>query len=447
MRSLVTRVLVAAGVVLVFFLGLTVVALDIAFRSTAERAIRDRLQVQVLALLASLEVDEDGRASMPEQLPEPRFAHPGSGLYAQIRDGNEELVWRSPSAVGLRPGQVQEVEPGVTVFDRITLDDGTPLFRYRFTVVWDTGDTSREAPTYHVTVAETLAPYEAQLARFRKNLLGWFGSVFIGLIIAQLLILKRMLRPLRRLGQEVAEIESGKRDVVGDGYPTELSALARNLNALVRNERGNLQRYRDTLADLAHSVKTPLAVMRVALDDPASVDRDATLGQQVTRMDEIVGYQLQRARAVGSETFARAVVVAAMVDELVGAMRKVYGGKALELTTQVEPGVVFRGGRGDFLEMVGNLLDNACKWANVQVQLEATVESERLLISIDDDGPGIPEQQRAKMTGRGIRGDESVDGQGIGLAVTSGLAMRLGGELRLEDSALGGLRAVLVLPA
>lgn len=447
MHSLVTRVLVTAGIVLVFFLGLTVVALDMVFRSTAERAIRDRLQVQVLALLASLEVDEDGRASMPEQLPEPRFAHPGSGLYAQIRDGNEELVWRSPSAVGLRPGQVQQVEPGVTVFDRITLDDGTPLFRYRFTIVWDTGDISRPAPTYHVTVAETLAPYEAQLARFRANLLGWFGLVFIGLIVAQLLILRRMLRPLRRLGEEVVAIESGRRDVIGDGYPTELSALARNLNALVRNERGNLQRYRDTLADLAHSVKTPLAVMRVALDEPASVDRDATLGQQVTRMDEIVGYQLQRARAVGSETFARAVDVNTMVDELVGALRKVYGNKALDLTAAVGTGVMFRGGRGDFLEMVGNLLDNACKWAHSQVRLTAAVADERLRITIDDDGPGIPEPQRASVIARGIRGDESVDGQGIGLAVTSGLAQRLGGVLQLEDSELGGLRAVLILPA
>lgn len=447
MRSLVTRVLVAAGVVLVFFLGLTVVALDVAFRSTAERAIRDRLQVQVLALLASLEVDEDGRAWMPEQLPEPRYAHPGSGLYAQIRDGDGELVWRSPSAVGLSGSSVPRVEPGVTVFDRITPDDGAPLFRYRFTVVWDTGDASREAPTYHVTVAETLAPYEAQLARFRANLLGWFGLVFIGLVIAQQLILKRMLRPLRRLGEEVAEIESGRRDVVGDGYPTELSALARNLNALVRNERGNLQRYRETLADLAHSVKTPLAVMRVALDEPAGVDRDATLGQQVTRMDEIVGYQLQRARAVGSETFARVVDVGSMVEELVAALRKVYGGRSLDLVTEVEAGTVFRGGRGDFLEMVGNLLDNACKWARSRVGLTVVVEGDRLHITIDDDGPGIPISQRASMTTRGIRGDESVDGQGIGLAVTNGLAHRLGGELRLEGSEMGGLRAVLVLPA
>lgn len=449
MHSLTTRVLVAAGVVLVVFLGLTIFALDAAFRNAAQRAIHDRLQVQVLALISAAEVDADGQLALPSDLPEPRLSNPGSGLYAQVLDHRGTPVWRSPSAVGvaLPAPDPATAAPGRSDFERTRTADDEEVFQYAFTVLWDAGGEGLLPPReYRFVVAETLAPFRAQLGRYRASLFWWFGLLFTALVAAQLVILRRMLQPLRTLAAEVGEVEAGGRDAIGDRYPHELQRLARNLNALIRNERGHLRRYRNTLGDLAHSLKTPLAVVRVALEERPSAERDETIAAQVARMDDIVSFQLQRALAAGAETFGLAVPVAPEVDGVVASLRKVYADRRLSFEVAVAPGTVFRGDRGALLEVLGNLLDNACKWGRTRVRITASNDAVgRIALVVEDDGSGIPVHARRAVLDRGIRGDESVAGQGIGLAVVSDIVSVRGGALELDDSPLRGLRVSLRL--
>lgn len=441
--SLVTRVLAAAAAVMLVFLGLTVAALDTAFRNTAERAIQERLQVQVRALISAAGQDIDGHLIMPQQLPEARYSNPGSGLYAQVLDGDGDPLWRSPSTAGVAMLIPDSYTVGDVLFERVTLADEAEAFQYGYTVLWHDGAGAGAPQLYHFSVAESLEPYRAQLARYRANLFGWFSVLFAGLIVAQLLILRRTLRPLRALATEVAAVERGGQTGIEGTYPRELQHLARNLNAVIRNERGNLARYRNTLADLAHSLKTPLAVIRFALDTDGA-KRDQTIETQVERMNDIVRFQLQRALASGSETFGKPVPVAPVVDDIVASLEKVYAGRGVAIEAAVATDAVFRGDRNELLEVLGNLLDNAYKWARSRVRI--TVEGD-LVITVEDDGPGIPDEQRAAVQTRGARADESVEGQGIGLAVVAETVARRGGTLVLNDSPLGGLRTVVMYPA
>lgn len=441
--SLVTRVLVAAAAVMLVFLGLTVTALDAAFRKTAERAIEERLQMQVRALISAAGQDIDGHLIMPQQLPEARYSNPGSGLYAQVLDGDGDPLWRSPSMAGVAMLIPDRYAAGDVLFERVTLAEEAEAFQYGYTVLWHDGPGDAAPQLYHFSVAESLEPYRAQLARYRVNLFGWFSILFAGLIAAQILILRRTLRPLRTLATEVAAVERGAQTGVDGAYPRELQHLARNLNAVIRNERSNLARYRNTLADLAHSLKTPLAVIRFALDT-GDTKRDETIEKQVERMNDIVRFQLQRALASGSETFGKPVPVASVIDDLTASLAKVYADRGIAFETSVAADSVFRGDRNELLEVLGNLLDNAYKWARSRVRV--TVEGDLVLI-VEDDGPGIPVEQRAAVQARGTRADESVEGQGIGLAVVAETIARRGGTLALEDSQLGGLRAVVTYPA
>ncbi len=382
MHSLITRVLVAAGLVLIVFLGLTVMALDLAFRSAGERAIRERLEIQALALISAAEVDTTGVLHMPPDLPEPRFSNPGSGLYASIVDRQGRRVWRSQSAVGVTLGEPSSAEPGTREFSRVDTDGGPEMFRFGLTVAWDLGDVGLDPVVFHFMVGETLEPFRAQVTRFRVNLFGWFGLLFAALIIAQLFILRRTLHPLRELALEVAAIEAGREASVSGAYPRELQRLARNLNALIRNERAHLGRYRDTLTDLAHSIKTPLAVIKIALQEAPGEQRDRTIADQVARINEIVGFQLQRAGKVGRATFGRAIAVSPAVEELVSS-KGVPGQEQSNAASTSR----FRGDHGELLEILGNLLDNACKWARHDIRVSATSEARELVLKVEDDGP------------------------------------------------------------
>ncbi len=439
-RSLTTRVLVAAGAVLIVFLGLTVFALDLAFRSAGERAVRDRLQIQLLALISAAELGADGSLLMPDELPEARFGNPGSGLFAQIADSDGAVLWRSTSTVGTVLPTPASAAAGARLFERARTADGDEVFVNALTVTWDTGIAGTEPRTLTFAVAETMEPFQAQMTRFRVNLSGWFGLVFAGLIVAQLVILRRTLRPLRTIALEVAAIEGGKSDSVSGGYPRELQRLAGNLNALIRNERAHLARYRDTLGDLAHSIKTPLAVIRVAMEEGPGDQRDRTIREQVTRINEIVDFHLKRAREVGKATFGRAFQVEPEIDGVIASMRKVHHDRGLRFEQSVDPALRFRGDRGELLEVLGNLLDNACKWARSRVTVSAHASADALFIEVADDGPGIPEDRRSEVLGRGVRADESIDGQGIGLAVVSDIVARHGGTLTLDRAAIGGLQ-------
>ncbi|MET0657738.1 MAG: ATP-binding protein [Steroidobacteraceae bacterium] len=444
-RSLSTRLLVSVSILLILFFGITILALDFVFQDLSRRAIQDRLEVQVLALLSASEEDSSG-GLRPDQLAEPRFDHPGSGLYGEILRSDGRPSWRSTSITGTGL-EFPHVRTGERRFGELQRADGSTVLSLSMGIEWQFRNGVMRPFVY--SVAESLEPYYAQLNRLRGRMFGWFGALMVLLLGAFAALLRRMLAPLRRVEHEIEAIEAGDLTELGGGYPRELLGITTNLNALLRSERERLARYRNTLGNLAHSFKTPLAVMRNLLSSQQgrelSVGRQ--LDEQVGRMDDIVKYQLRRAAASGGTGLGTAPTdVRAALEGLRGALLKVYVERGLTCELTVGEGVSFTGDREDLTEIAGNLLDNSFKWARSVVRITAdrivspSARRDGLRLVIEDDGPGIPLDKRAKVLERGARLDERVAGQGIGLSVVRELVELNGGTIDIDSSALGGAR-------
>jgi two-component system sensor histidine kinase PhoQ len=453
-RSLSTRLLASVSVLLVIFFGLTIIALDLVFRNISERAILDRLDVQVLALLSVSEESMRGGLEPAPQLAESRYNSPGSGLYGEIRRTDDAATWRSNSMVGTGLDFGRVLSPGQRRFGVLPLTNGSEVLALSLGIVWEFPNGSTRNFVY--SVAENLDPYYAQLNRLRGQMFGWFTGLMLLLLAALALVFRWVMSPVRRVALEIEDIELGQLSELGSGYPRELVGVTTNMNALLRSERERLARYRNTLGNLAHSLKTPLAVMRNLLGGEGLRDAPVAqqLDEQVSRMDDIVRYQLKRAAAAGGTGLGQAPVdVQQTLESLRGALAKVYADRGLELQLRVEPGCRFIGDQGDLTEIAGNLLDNGCKWARRVVSLSAApllrpgARHAGLLLVIEDDGPGIAPEARARVLERGARLDERVSGQGIGLSVVRELAEVSGGSVAIGDSPLGGARVEVQLPA
>lgn len=444
--SLGARLTLGLAVVLVAFLGLAGLALERAFRDSVEQAIQENLEVQVYLLLGAVEIDGAGGFAMPDAVAEPRLGTPDSGLYAAIRDASGERLWQSESSIGLDIPWPAPAAAGNRTFARIRAGDGRQLFALRHAVTWEI---DRENRRFVFLVAESAETAAARVATFRRTLWGWFGGVAILLLSLQALLLRWGLRPLRRAAGEVAMIERGERAWIGEDYPRELRPLTASVNELLASGSRRLDRYREALADLGHSLKNPLAVLRSIGGDPATGDRGKEIQAQVVRMQQAIDWHVQRGAAAGRGGLAQTVVLGELIERVGASLARVHADRAIRLECAIPPTVVVRGDPDDLMEIVGNLLDNAWKWGRTRVR--ATAKTDRnggLVMTIEDDGPGIPADRRNSVLERGVRIDESVPGDGIGLAVVRRMIEETwDGGIDLERSDLGGLRVRITLPA
>lgn len=455
--SLQSRLLIAFSALLFIFLGLTGLVLDSAFRASIEAGAEERLQVQIYLLLA--EADEDnGEFYFLEDLQEDRFGQLNSGLYGFISSTAYGVLWRSDSARTFAvPDEdffQRRLEVGQTRFERLEGDDQDVYFSLSYGILWEDGISE-----YTFSVIEDAAPYYSEISNFRASLWYWLGGVAILLLFMQFLLLRWGLSPLRRIADDLKKIESGTDDKLEGVYPTEIQGVTDNLNLLIETERKQQSRYRTTLGDLAHSLKTPLAVISGILPGmSANIDQGdsarikeqiATANEQLERMNQIVTYQLQRAvHSNDASSLARHVNVSATVNRVLEALKKVYADKAMSVHAELDQQLVFRGDERDLLEVLGNVLDNAFKYGDSRVRVTCSraglgVRGVRLIV--EDDGGGIPRAKQEFVLQRGARADTLVHGQGIGLAVVTDIVNSYGGEIRVEDSDLGGARIVIVL--
>jgi two-component system, OmpR family, sensor histidine kinase PhoQ len=435
-------------VVLVVFFGLTVFLLDMLFRRAAESSLREVLDAQMVALVAA--ADPDGPESVtPTALLDTRFETPGSGLYAEIRSGSGESIWRSQSTTGTPVQFGPALDGGARTFFYTEIA-GTEI-RLAVSsrgIVWP--DLHGQPARFTFSVASSLEVYDEQVSGFRQQLIGWFTGLALVFVATLALLLRWLGEPMRRLEREIREVEAGAREKLGDEWPIELAPVTGNLNALLDGERTRIRRYRDTLGNLAHSLKTPLAVMRQSLGSGAPA-KD-TLNAEIDRMSGIIEHQMKRAAASGGVLLGQAPVeLAPIVSELRAALLKVYGNKDLLFETAIDPQAQFIGDRADLTELLGNLLDNACKWAKSRVRIAVSVNEEAgsraaLQLIVDDDGPGIAEADRARVLERGGRADEATPGYGLGLAMVHDTVALYGGSLRIDGSSFGGARLELALP-
>jgi two-component system, OmpR family, sensor histidine kinase PhoQ len=438
-RSLRARVLLWVSVTLVVLFALTIAGLDAAFRSSSERALEELLQAQLLGLIALAEPDDSGELTLPDDALDPRFAAADSGLYAELRNEGGGVIWQSRSLLGRGlPLGDRPLAPGEAQYLRVRLADTAPLELLVMGIDWEFS--SGRLGAYTIAIAASLEPYLTRQRAFRRNLIGWFGGITVTMLLVVIGLLTWVLRPLRTLARQVHEVEAGERSRLADRYPSELTGLAGALNALIDSEHRRLARYRNTLDDLAHSLKNPLAVMRTLLSESrhAGGDLDA-LHRELDRMDQRISYQLRRARASGATGLGiEPVAVAPLVKDIKDGLDKVYRGRHVQCALEADPRATFQGDRGDLTEIIGNLMDNAYKYCRGRVLVAARLEGARLVLIVADDGAGIGSAQIDAVLERGVRADESVPGQGIGLAVVRETVGLYGGTLSFARSKWGG---------
>ena len=434
------------SVPLALFFGVMMFVLDNGFQKLSDRTLQELLDSQMVALVAAAEPVPGGGYAPPIHDIDPRLAQPRSGLFAQIRSVKHQ--WRSPSTAGTSIDFGPLLDQGDRKFfytefnrERIAVESRGLQFE----------DDEQNVRSLTFSVAVSLTPYEQQLLRFRQKMLGSFTGLMLALLLTLAALLRWVLAPTRRLEREIHEVEEGRSEVLGGGYPRELSGVVTNLNALLVGERKRVARYRDTLGNLAHSLKTPLAVMQTTLSNESPANA-AAFGAEIDRMRDIIAHQLKRAAASGGQLLGQAPLdVGQVAADLRSALLKVYANKDLSIELAIERESQFMGDRGDFTELLGNLVDNACKWCRSRVRITVLVDQqagarERLSIAVDDDGPGISEEDRPRVLKRGVRADESVPGHGLGLAMVHDTVDLYGGSLSIDASPLGGARFSLRLP-
>jgi two-component system sensor histidine kinase PhoQ len=438
-RSLRARVVLWVSVALVALFAVTIVGLDIAFREGADAARRELLEVQVLGLIGLAE-DASGDLTLPTDDLDPQLQVANSGTYGAVYSDDGSAVWQSLSLLGRDFPIDYLAVAGEERFERLDVPGFPPLEAFLMGITWPFPD--GRAADYTFAIALSLEPYDERQAAFQRNLIGWFIGVTVTMLVVISGLLTFVLLPVRRLERQVREVEAGERVKLTGRYPSEIVGLADNLNTLIDTERRRLTRYRNTLDDLAHSLKTPLAAMRTLLAEVKVRSTDPvheSLNRELERMEQRVSYQLRRARATGASGLGtEPVVVAPIVDDLKQTLDKVYRDKRVTCTVAVAPHTVFRGDPGDLTEVLGNLMENGYKYCKGKVHVTASSNAERVVVAVGDDGRGITADEVETLLQRGKRADESVPGQGIGLAVVRETVELYRGTLDVGRSPLGG---------
>ncbi len=444
MNSIKKRLLIVGSLVVIFFLVVTAVTLEKAFRSVADEARDERLHSNVYTLLAAAEL-EDGKLVLPETLSEQKLMLPESGLYAYVIDESGQAIWSSPSAIGIQPQKINFQTAGSEQISKTQ----TPkeMLTLQYGVAWQSYDQKEHAFT--VAIVEDSEGYNAQIWSYRNTLYGWMAGLAVILVVVQLYILKWGLSPLQKVEQDIIDIETGKSDALTGEYPKEIKGITHNLNVLVENERKRLKQYRDTLANLAHSLKTPLAVLR---NEVEVINSNVVMLEQIDRIDSMVEYQLSRAALSGRITYASAIKVFPVAERLISALNKVFAEKNIDCELLCDENVEINAIEGDLMEILGNLLENAFKWtaSSVSVEIKQITETDARIkgvqISIDDDGPGIDLESVDHILVRGGRADTSTPGHGIGLAVVKDLVDSYLGMLIIGKNSNGGASIKIEIP-
>lgn len=437
--SLNQRIILSATLVLVIFITLTAITLERAFVDSSESALRDTLTSQLYALMAVAEV-ENNNIIMPSNQLDALLGLPASGIYAYITNSAEQILWQSSSALGAKPPQPNALTSGENNFTEISVDNKN-YYSFAYGVDW-ASPTSNIALTF--TISTDLKSFNKKISKYRNTLWGWLVAMAMLLLVSQALILRWGLSPLRKVGIELNRIESGEQEQILAKYPNEIERLTGNINILLEGERAQKIRYRNALGDLAHSLKTPLAVLQSSLNEIKSKPDDS-MQEQIMRMNSIVEYQLQRAATAGTASIGKAVNVNTITSRLLESLDKVYHDKHIRVDIAIDEKLIFKGDEGDLMEILGNLLDNAFKWSNHQIQIKATTTGNQLYITINDDGSGIAREKVDELLQRGVRADQTTAGHGIGLSIVKNIVEAYHGSLNIEKSQLGGVQVSIHL--
>jgi signal transduction histidine kinase len=461
-RSLRVRLLVGT----LFWIAASILVAGWGLGSLFRQHVSDQfhadLTSQLDQLSAQFTLDAQGQPQLTLALSDPRLTRPYSGYYWQI-DQLADSATASPATVGrLRSRSLWDhvltlpkdiLNDGATHRHRVMGPQGQRLgLVERSLRIEDSPD--GQARSFRLMTAANEQLMLEPVARFNGLLWLALGVLAAGLMLAAVVQVRVGLAPLRALQSALARVRQAETQQLEGTFPTEITPLIEDFNKVLAHNADVVARARTHAGNLAHALKTPLSVLANAADaalaqGPASAPLAQLVADQVAMARQQVNYHLSRAQVAASTRLPGAKTdLQPVVDGLVRVMRRIHAARELTLTAgPFAPALGFRGETQDLQEMLGNLIDNACKWAAHRVDIQVRRKTDTLVITVDDDGPGLAANQRDRVLQRGVRADEQVPGSGLGLAIVDDLARLYGGQVTLADSPLGGLRAVLELPA
>jgi signal transduction histidine kinase len=450
LESLSSRLIAAAAVWTLLGLLLGGAVLSNAFRMAAQNNFDTALQADMDGLIAAAEPDPDnGGVLLADRFLNHNFDRVYSGLYYQIKQGSGAgQISRSLFDKEINP--VNQTTKGALTWGSAVGPENQRL-RVVSRKVDLTPDNNRQ-DSYTFLVAGDMAAVDRQTSEFDTTLFWSFLLLGLGLIGAILVQVKIGLLPLRQVSEGLTRIRDGKARRLDGRFPTEIAPLAGELNSLIQHSEEVVGRARTHVSNLAHFLKTPLSVLAAEAE---AHEKDANAGalaemvkRQVFSMRRQVDHYLARARAAGSlDVLGNRTQVVAVMDDLSRVIARIHAARGIIIDAQCADELYFRGERQDLEEMLGNLIDNACKWARSRVRVRCEKTGGRLFLTVEDDGPGLSAQQRSQVGERGERLDESVPGSGLGLAIVRDISKLYGGFFALDESSLGGVLARLELPA
>ncbi len=448
-RSLAFRVIAFSSLWAILALVVIATVISGLFRQVSERGFDGLLSAHLFNLISSVQVDEDGRLTGSANLGDLRFLLPNSGWYWAVEPASDKVTGELTSLSLSGP----VAAPGT---DEIPFDE---TFQRHYRATGPAGETLDVIETeIELGSSERIARFrmmgnrselERDIAAFAGRLYAYLGAFGAGMIAINAAAILLGLQPLRRVSRALADIRRGAAARLDGEFPSEIAPLAGETNALIESNRRIVERSRTQVGNLAHSLKTPLAIM---LNEGRTLDgaKGRIFVEQAGAMQQQLEHYLQRARiAAQRESVVFRTPVGPLLERLVRVMRKLAADKTVELVLP-EAAPVFSGEREDLEEIAGNLLENAVKWARSRVRVSVTRQQAAdgppvFVMAVEDDGPGIPEDKAREALKRGRRLDESKPGTGLGLAIVSELVSEYGGRLELGRSPLGGLKVEIVL--
>jgi signal transduction histidine kinase len=424
------------------------------YREAVERAFDRRLDVYLRTLVADVASPDESSEKFPQSLGEPLFELPLSGWYWQVtRLDTAKTEVRSSRSLwdGALPRLDEQATAAAAGGYRQGYGQGPEDQKLRLVERnVDLGDEGR----YLISVAGDAAEIDEEIRGFDRALMATFGILALVLLLTTTFQVRFGLAPLKRISDSLAAIRSGSAERLEGRFPDEIAPLARETNELIEANREIVERARTHVGNLAHALKTPLSVMVNEADARAGDPFAAKVREQADIMRDQVARHLERARLAARATVVASVTdVSPVVTALARSMEKIHHGKNIAIQVDASEHARFRGERQDLEEMVGNLVDNACKWAQSRVAIEVVTERSDpgvdkpfVRIVVDDDGRGLSPSEREQVARRGRRLDETKPGSGLGLSIVVELAALYGGGLTLGTAPIGGLRAELALP-
>ena len=439
MRSLQARLGLAVVLSVALLFAVQWLMVNKSLFELTESYFTSRLEHDMDGLLAALEFDAAGRPQLSKVQPDPIFHTPFSGHYFEIRVGDNVLrsrsLWNDKLGIAALP-------VGSTKITRARGPQGQDL-------VLLLGSFEKRGHALTIGVAEDYSPIAQQYRGFLWGYGGISAAALLGLMLLQVVLVRVSLRPLKQMRDDMRRLESGEIQRLDTRAPVEIAPLVAELNRLITVLGQRLARSRNALGNLAHALKTPLTGFNQLLNSE-ELDQHPALRAQMRAQSDTIGRliqrELKRARLAGGAAPGQRFDPSHELPPLLAMFEKMYREKSIELYGRIPEGP--RGGaeREDMLELFGNLLDNACKWAAGRVLLSIADEP-GLVFSVEDDGPGVPDEMLARLAGRGVRADESVSGHGLGLAIAKEIVEHYGGRIGFERSPLlGGLRVWVAIP-